>query len=115
MLADRCFYERAEQAATVGGGVGWGDGGVGRWGARQGDPRPREEPLITGCQLHTQGRLSRPGALGVGDTEPSPRPTPQGAGDRHAEAEKTHPTATARNTPTPRTRQVPQGTVRRQK
>lgn len=97
---------------------GWG---VGSGGARQGDPRPREEPLITGCQLHTQGRLSRPGALGVGDTEPSPRPTPQGAGETDtekteaAEAEKTHPTATARHTPTPRTRQVPQGTVRRQK
>ena len=29
MLADRCFYERAEQAATVGGGVG---GGMGGWG-----------------------------------------------------------------------------------
>ena len=52
---------------------------------------------------------------------PSTRPTrslthtSQGAGDRHAEAKKTHPTAMARHTSTPRTRQVPQGAVRRQR
>lgn len=52
---------------------------------------------------------------------PSTRPTrslthtSQGAGDRHAEAKKTHPTAMARHTSTPRIMQVPQGAVRRQR